>query len=113
MKNEIETKGGKKISKKIPEILIEQLEQAISRIMVQNKIPGASIACMVQDEIIYAKGFGARNLEQNLPATPNTLYGFGSNSKSYLALGLLQLIEEGKLKLDDPIDKYLPVKLGK
>ena len=82
------------MSVKIPQILLEQLEQAIASMMVQYKIPGVSIACSVDDEIIYSKGFGARDLTTNLPATPHTLYGFGSNSKSYTALAIMQLVEE-------------------
>jgi len=97
----------------ISPILLEQLEQAIASMMVQYKIPGASIACSVDDKIIYNKGFGARNLTKNLPATPHTLFGFGSNSKSYTALAIMQLVEDGKLNVEDPVENYVPFKLGK
>ncbi len=101
------------MSAKIPQILLEQLEQAIASMMVEYKIPGASIACSVDDEIIYSKGFGARDLTKNQPATPNTLFGFGSNSKSYTALAIMQLVENGKISVEDPVSKYIPFKLGK
>jgi CubicO group peptidase (beta-lactamase class C family) len=101
------------MSVKIPQVLIEQLEQAIASMMIQYKIPGASIACSVQNEIIYSKGFGARDLQQNLPATSDTLFGFGSNSKSYTALAIMQLVEEGKLNVYDPVKNYVPFNLGK
>ncbi|GAG82087.1 unnamed protein product, partial [marine sediment metagenome] len=97
----------------MPQVVLDQLEQAIASMMNQYKVPGVSIACSVDDEIIYAKGFGARDLTKNLPATPHTLYGFGSNSKSYTALAIMQLVEEGKLKVEDPVNNYVPFKLGK
>ncbi len=101
------------MSKKIPDILLEQLEQAITSMMLRSKIPGASMAVEVEGEIIYTRSFGARDLAQNLPATSDTLYGFGSNSKSYTALAIMQLVQEGKLNVHDPVSKYLPFKLGK
>lgn len=91
---------------------MEQFEQAITSMMAQYKIPGASIACLVEDEIILLKGFGARDLDSNQPTTPNTLYGFGSNTKSYLALSILQQVEKGNINLTDPINKFLPINIG-
>jgi CubicO group peptidase (beta-lactamase class C family) len=89
----------------------EQLEQTIGRLMAQFKIPGASLAILTGDQVTYAKGFGARDLEQNLPATSDTLYGIGSCTKSFTALGIMQLVQEGKLNLEDPVEKYVPFKL--
>ena len=94
-------------------MVLDQLEQAIASMMIQYKVPGVSIACSVGDEIIYAKGFGARDLTKNLPATPHTLYGYGSNSKSYTALAIMQLVEAGKLNVEDPVKNYVPFNLGK
>lgn len=91
--------------------VFEQLGQTIGSLMAQFKIPGASLAILTGDQVTYAKGFGARDLEQNLPATPDTLYGIGSCTKSFTALAIMQLIQEGKLDLEDPVEKYVPFKL--
>jgi len=99
-------------SQKIPGQMLDLLENAIASMMMKAKIPGFSIAIVMNNEIIYAKGFGARNLEANLPATPDTLFGFGSCTKSYTALAIMQLVQEGKLKVTDPVNKHINFKLG-
>jgi len=88
------------------------VEKTAPEWMSKYRIPGFSIAIMRDDKILYAEGFGARNVELNLPATPNTLYGIGSCTKSFVALAVLQLVERGKLSLDDPASKYIPLKIG-
>ncbi|MHA2179811.1 MAG: serine hydrolase domain-containing protein [Promethearchaeota archaeon] len=91
--------------------IFEQVEKIVIRIMTRSKIPGISLAILSGDKVVYAKGFGARNLKRNLPATQNTLYGIGSCTKSFTALAVMQLVQEGKLELNDPVEKYVPFKL--
>jgi CubicO group peptidase (beta-lactamase class C family) len=69
------------------------------------------LAIVRGEEVLYCRGFGFRDLEKRLPATPTTAYGIGSITKSFTALAILQLCEEGKLALDDPVEKFLPLKL--
>lgn len=88
------------------------IEAKIPEFMQEAKIPGLSIAVVKEGEIIYAEGFGARDPAGNLPATPDTLYGIGSCTKSFVALAIIQLMEQGKLSLDDPASNYIPLKLG-
>jgi len=90
----------------------EEIEQKIIDLMGEFKIPGLSIGIVEHGKPIYAKGFGARNIEKNLPFTANTLFGVGSISKSFTALALLQLVQEGKINLQDPVIKYLNFKIG-
>ena len=89
----------------------EDLEGFILEKMSETKIPGLSIAIVERSETIYVRGFGFRDLSSGLPATPRTLYGIGSVTKSFTAIAILQLVEEGKISLDDPVEKYIPVKL--
>ncbi len=89
-----------------------KLETQIASTMESVHAPGLSIALVRDGEVVYAGGFGARNVERNLPATPNTLYGIGSCTKSFTALAVMQLVEEGKLDLSDPVAEYLPFELG-
>ncbi len=103
------------MEKKIDELTDEKrerLEDFISNQIAENNIPGMSIAIVNDGKIKYAKGFGARELEDNLPATKDTLYGVASITKSFTAAAVMKLVEKGKLELDDSVSKYLPVKWG-
>ena len=75
-------------------------------------MPGLSISVVKNGETIYAEGFGSRDLEKNLPATPDTLYGIGSITKSFVAIAIMQLVEKGELGLDDPVSMHTPMKIG-
>jgi len=83
------------------------LENIIYNLMRRFKVPGLAISILQDGQIIYEKGFGARNLEENLPMTQNTLIGIGSITKSFTAMLILQLQEEGLLNIEDPVQKYL------
>ena len=89
----------------------KNLESFILEKMSKTRIPGLSIALVEGDETIYARGFGFRDVASGLPATPRTLYGIGSATKSFTAMAIMQLAEEGRISLDDPVEKYVPVKL--
>jgi len=80
--------------------------------MREAKLPGFSIAVVKEGDTVYAEGFGARDPAKNLPATPDTLYGIGSLTKSFVAVAVLQLAQQGKLGLDDPVSRYVPLELG-
>ena len=90
----------------------KDLEGFIQEKMSKTKIPGLSIAIIEDDEIIHARGFGFRDVSSGLPATPKTLYGIGSVTKSFTAIAVMQLVEEGRIRLDDPIENYIPIKLA-
>jgi CubicO group peptidase (beta-lactamase class C family) len=89
----------------------EILEEFLRERMRRTRLPGVSLALVRGDEVVYARGFGFRDLEKRLPATPATAYGIGSITKSFTALGILQLVEEGKLSLEDAVEKFLPLKI--
>ncbi len=76
--------------------------------MLRDHVPGLSLAVVKDGKVVYARGFGARNLKASLPATPETLYGIGSCTKSFTALAVMQLQEQGKLNVNDPVRRYLP-----
>ena len=79
--------------------------------MSKTHLPAISVAAVENGQIIYSKGFGLRNRAYGLTATPNTLYAIGSVTKSFTALSIMQLFNEGKLSLDDPVSKYAPLEL--
>jgi CubicO group peptidase (beta-lactamase class C family) len=89
----------------------EWLDANVPKLMARAKLPGFSIAVVRDGTTIYSGGFGARDPAKNLPATADTLYGIGSVTKSFVAIGIMQLAEQGKLKLDDPVSEHVPFKL--
>lgn len=86
---------------------IHILESWIRAQMDYKNIPGITVGIIYDQELIYAKGFGYSNLEDKTPATVQTLYRIASISKTFTATAIMQLRDEGKLRLDDPIEKFL------
>ncbi|MGH7467220.1 MAG: serine hydrolase domain-containing protein [Longimicrobiales bacterium] len=84
-----------------------QLEPEIKRIMQEGKIPSAAIALVAGGNVIWSGAYGHANLYAQAPATPNTVYLIGSTFKAMSTWALLQQMEAGKFKLDDPVNKYL------
>ncbi|MEF8801807.1 MAG: serine hydrolase [Halolamina sp.] len=86
---------------------IHQLEQFLGDWLTDATVPGASIAVVRDGDIAYTGGFGSRELTENSPATPETLYGVASCTKSFTALSIQLLAERGKLRVDDPLSAHL------
>jgi CubicO group peptidase (beta-lactamase class C family) len=75
--------------------------------MQELKIPGAALAIVQGDQIDYLRGYGVAD-STGRAVTPQTPFMLASVSKSFTALAIMQLAEEGKLDLDAPVQKYLP-----
>ena len=86
----------------------DEIESLIITLMQQTKIPGLSLSVIQDDKEIYSASFGARSLKENQPVTNDTLFGIGSITKSFTTMAIMQLAEQGKLDINDPISKYLP-----
>jgi len=71
-------------------------------------IPAISIALVDGSRIVWARGFGWADSAKSVPATASTVYRVGSVSKLFTDIGIMQLVERGKLDLDAPIQRYLP-----
>lgn len=84
------------------------VNQYIDSLMKDWNIPGLAIAIVQGDKLVYAKGFGYRNLEQQLPVDTSTLFPIASNSKLFTATALAEMDLEHKLSLDAPVRDYLP-----
>jgi CubicO group peptidase (beta-lactamase class C family) len=76
--------------------------------MSRQKIPGLAVAVVRGDTVLACKGYGLANIELDVPITPATMFQSGSLGKQFTAAAVMALVEEGKLKLDDSIRKYLP-----
>ncbi|MDX2198939.1 MAG: serine hydrolase [Phycisphaerae bacterium] len=71
-------------------------------------VPGFAVVVVRDDEVIYIDTFGYRDLEKRLPVTPETSYYIASATKPFTAMGVMKLVEAGKVGLDDPVKKHLP-----
>ena len=69
--------------------------------------PGASILIARKGKVIYEKAFGSANLELNVPLQTDMVFRIGSVTKQFTAIGILQLVEQGKISLQDSIQKYV------
>jgi CubicO group peptidase (beta-lactamase class C family) len=70
--------------------------------------PGCALAVLQRGSLVYAKGYGAANLELGVPITPRTVFDIGSVSKQFTAMSIVLLAEDGRLSLDDEIHKFIP-----
>jgi CubicO group peptidase (beta-lactamase class C family) len=70
------------------------------------KIPGMSAAVVKDGQLVWARGFGFADVENGVPATPETPYHLASVTKTFAAVIVMQLVQEGKLSLDDPVSRY-------
>ena len=87
--------------------VVSELEPEIQRMMLAGNIPSASIALISGDKVVWTNAYGYSNLWARTPATPNTVYLIGSTFKAMSTIALLQQMEQGKFKLDDPVNRYL------
>src|SRR3989442_5064574 len=87
--------------------VVSELEPEIQRMLLAGNIPSASIALIAGDKVVWTNGYGYSNLWARTPATPNTVYLIGSTFKAMSTIALLQQMEQGKFKLDDPVNNYL------
>ncbi|MBC7883156.1 MAG: beta-lactamase family protein [Anaerolineae bacterium] len=91
---------------------ISHMRDRIESLRKTLKIPGLSVAIIRNDSVIYADGFGLRDLENKLPATANTAYPIASLTKTFASTLLLSLVEEGKLDLNTPMRQFFPEMKG-
>lgn len=90
---------------------LDSLTNALDSFSRNSLIPGFSV-CIANDKgIIYARGFGMADVKNQKTFTPSTIHGVASVSKTFVALGIMKLVEQKKLSLDEPINSILPYKI--
>jgi serine beta-lactamase-like protein LACTB len=87
---------------------IKAVEAAIAASMSAQGIPGMSVSVVTGGELRWSSGYGQADLENDVPATPQTVYRLASVSKPVTAVAAMQLAEQGKLDLDAPVQTYVP-----
>jgi CubicO group peptidase (beta-lactamase class C family) len=84
--------------------------------IASRKIPGAIMLIQQHGHPVYFESFGVRDVESQLPMTPDTIFQLYSMSKPVTSVAAMMLVEDGKLRVDDPVSKYIPafadVKVG-
>ena len=87
---------------------LKKIDDLISEDIKENKIPGAVVLVGNDHEIIFEKAYGIKNPETNEKYNTDDIFRIASMTKAITSVGVLKLWEEGKIGLDDPIDKYIP-----
>lgn len=80
----------------------------IERDMAESEITGYSIALIDDQKVVWQKGFGYIDLENKIPATPESVFRAGSIAKVFTTAATMQLAEQGKINIDQPLNKALP-----
>lgn len=90
------------------QIQLDSLDLQIHQVINDFEIPGLSIGVVRNDSIIFSKGYGNLEIPKERKVDENTIFGIGSISKSFTALTLGILVDEGKIDWDDKVKEYLP-----
>lgn len=94
-------------SQKKPDVF-KTLDTELEKARVALKTPGFAVAIVQKDQIVYAKGFGYKDVENQVPVTENTLFAIGSSSKAFTSAVLGVLRKDEKIDFDERPGKYIP-----
>ncbi len=86
----------------------EQVDRLATEEMVSLHEPSLALAIVNDGQLIFAKGYGMSDVENNVPASADTVYRIASVSKSLTATAAMRLVDEHRLELDAPVQKYCP-----
>jgi CubicO group peptidase (beta-lactamase class C family) len=86
----------------------QAFDDYVNQAIKEWEVPGVAIAVIKDDKIVFARGYGVRQLGKPELVDDHTLFAIGSSSKAFTAAAIGMLVDEGKLKWDDPATKYLP-----
>src|SRR5688572_10541182 len=84
------------------------LDRYLREALPQWQVPGLAIAVVKDSEVVLARGYGVRHLGRDEPVTADTVFSIASCTKSFTAACIALLVEQGKLRWDDPVRQHLP-----
>jgi CubicO group peptidase (beta-lactamase class C family) len=87
---------------------LDGIREVIDAALADWKVPGLSLAVVVDGQVVLTEGYGLRDVEAKKPVTGRTLFAIGSSTKAFTAATLATLVDEGKVKWDEPVATYLP-----
>ncbi len=94
-------------SAELPTDRVRKVESLLTDWLHDADVPGTSVVVVDAEGERYAAGFGAREMESNAPASPDTLYAMASITKPFTSLATLQLVEDGRIAVEDSVDDYV------
>lgn len=83
------------------------VDALVAKRMMESGAPGMAVGILVSGRLVHKKGYGVSNVEVRSPVTPRSVFHLMSISKTFTAIAMLTLVEEGLASLDDPIGKHL------
>ena len=86
----------------------DSIDEYIARAMKQFHLPGLALLVVRDGQVVKAAGYGFADIERKTPVTPETVFKIGSISKQLIATGVMLLVQDGRLTVDDPVTKYFP-----
>ena len=86
---------------------VDKVDEAIKGLMQKNKIIGLQIAVVKNNTIVKTNNYGLANIQDSIPVDSKTVFSINSMVKAFTGVAIMQLVEKGKLNLDDPISKYI------
>lgn len=92
---------------------LDSLAEIMNQAVTDKQVAGASFIVVHQGEVVFREGFGYADIESKRPFTADELLPIASVSKPFMASVVMALVDQGKLNLDDPVEKYLPAFKGK
>ena len=90
------------------EARLRGFDDYMAQVMKDWNAPGIGVGIVVKDKLVFAKGYGFRDYGNKIAYTPTTTQPIASNSKLFTAVALGLLVEEGKLRWDEPIKRFVP-----
>ncbi|MBD2722191.1 serine hydrolase domain-containing protein [Hymenobacter armeniacus] len=87
---------------------VAAVDAAVARALKAFDVPGMAVAVVKDGQIVLSKGYGVRSLKTKATVDANTLFGIGATTKAFTAAALGLLVDEGKLRWDDKVTKFLP-----
>ncbi|WP_162550047.1 serine hydrolase domain-containing protein [Hymenobacter nivis] len=87
---------------------LPQLQDSLRAVMTREHIPGLMLTLVSHDSVLFEGGLGLAGVTAKRPVTAHTLFRIGSVTKTFITAGLMQLIEQGKLHLNDEVHKIAP-----
>src|SRR3984893_4716607 len=87
---------------------LDGFDDYMAKVLKDWNAPGIGVGIVVNDKLVFAKGYGYRDYENKLPITPPTLFQIASNTNLFTAIAAGMLVDEGKLTWDKPIRDSVP-----
>jgi CubicO group peptidase (beta-lactamase class C family) len=96
------------LAQRSPAVDFVDLDRVVAQELRQTRTPGAAVAVVMGERVVFAKGFGLANVETEQPVAPEMLFRLGSTTKMFTAAALVQFADDGKLTMSDPIGGCVP-----